>query len=125
LKQIAVTDAGPGRSTLADTYLQVTTTTESQSHARTLARAIVQARLAACVQVLGPIESTYWWNDEVEIAEEWMCLMKTTSGRYPQLEELIKAQHTYEVPEITASPIAHGSDEYLQWIGRETGGPSR
>lgn len=119
------TAAGPpdrGGFTLADTYLQVTTTTESRTHAQALARTIVKARLAACVQVLGPIESTYWWNDEVETAEEWMCLMKTSAGRYPQLEQLIRAEHTYEVPEITASPIALGSDEYLEWIGRETGG---
>jgi periplasmic divalent cation tolerance protein len=113
--------ADRGGCTLADSYLQVTTTTESRTHAQALARTIVKARLAACVQVLGPIESTYWWNDEVETAEEWMCLMKTTARRYPQLEQLIRSQHTYEVPEITASPIALGSDEYLEWIGRETG----
>ena len=109
---------------MADDYLQVTTTTESRTHAQALARTVVQARLAACVQVIGPISSTYWWQAQVEIAEEWMCLMKTTAGRYPALEELIRREHTYEVPEITASPISEGSDDYLQWISRETGGLS-
>ncbi len=78
---------------MADVYLQVTTTTESQSHARQLARSIVQARLAACVQVLGPIESTYWWNGEVEEAREWLCLMKTTATTYSALEAFIRTAH--------------------------------
>ena len=104
---------------MTESYLQVTTTTESETHARTLARQIVEARLAACVQVMGPIESTYWWNDEVEMAQEWLCLMKTTASSYPALEEFIRERHTYETPEITASEIAMGSEEYLEWIGKE------
>jgi periplasmic divalent cation tolerance protein len=104
-----------------DTYLQVTTTTESQAHAQELARAIVEARLAACVQVMGPIQSTYWWKDEIEIGQEWLCLMKTTGDRYPALEAFIKEKHSYETPEIVASEVTLGSGEYLEWIGRETG----
>lgn len=107
---------------MTESYLQVTTTTESQDHARALARQIVEARLAACVQVLGPIQSTYWWNNDVEIAQEWMCLMKTTASAYPALESFIRQEHTYETPEITASEIATGSSEYLVWIGEQTGG---
>lgn len=110
---------------MTESYLQVTTTTESETHARALARQIVEARLAACVQVMGPIQSTYWWNNEVEMAQEWLCLMKTTVLSYPALEEFIREHHTYETPEITASEIAMGSDEYLEWIGKEadnTGG---
>lgn len=104
-----------------ETYLQVTTTTESQAQARDLARAIVEARLAACVQVMGPIQSTYWWREEIETGQEWLCLMKTTASRYPALEEFIKARHTYETPEIVASEVKLGSDEYLEWIGKEAG----
>ncbi|HVL51398.1 MAG TPA: divalent-cation tolerance protein CutA [Actinomycetota bacterium] len=107
---------------MADVYLQVTTTTESQSHAQQLARSVVQARLAACVQVLGPIASTYWWEGEIEDATEWLCLMKTTAATYPALEAFIQSAHTYEVPEITASPITMGSAGYLSWISGETGG---
>lgn len=105
---------------MTNKYLQVTTTTESKEHAQNLARTIVEARLAACVQILGPIEGTYRWNDELETSREWMCLMKTTGSAYPALEALIRAQHTYETPEIIASPITEGSDDYLEWIGRET-----
>lgn len=104
-----------------ETYLQVTTTTESQVHAQELARAIVEARLAACVQVMGPIQSTYWWKDEIEIGQEWLCLMKTTGSQYPALEAFIKEKHSYETPEIVASEVTLGNDEYLEWIGREAG----
>lgn len=104
---------------MTESYLQVTTTTESETHARTLARQIVEARLAACVQVMGPIPSTYWWNNEVEMAQEWLCLMKTRTSNYPSLEAFIRERHTYETPEITASEIVMGSEEYLDWIGKE------
>lgn len=106
---------------MSGTFLQVTTTTESHQHAQDLARSIVEARLAACVQVMGPIESTYWWNDQIELSQEWLCLMKTTAASYPALEAFIKDKHTYEVPEIVASEVTIGSDEYLAWIGTETG----
>ena len=105
---------------MADTYLQVTTTTDSQSHAQHLARAVVEVRLAACVQVVGPLESTYWWKGQMEAAVEWMCLMKTTAAAYPALEAFLRQAHTYETPEITASPISEGSAGYLAWITAET-----
>lgn len=109
---------------MADDYLQVTTTTDSQSHARLLARGVVEARLAACVQVLGPLESTYWWKGEMEEAVEWMCLMKTTTAAYSALEAFLRRSHTYETPEITASPVSRGSAGYLDWISAEVGQPS-
>ncbi|CAN5886452.1 divalent-cation tolerance protein CutA [soil metagenome] len=105
-----------------ESFLQVSTTTESQEDAQELARAIVEARLAACVQVMA-IQSTYWWKDEIEIGQEWMCLMKTTSARYPALEAFIKQRHSYETPEILAWEISMGSEEYLEWIGNEAAGP--
>ncbi|MEX0789918.1 MAG: divalent-cation tolerance protein CutA [Actinomycetota bacterium] len=107
---------------MAESFLQVTTTTESHDGAQDLARAIVEARLAACVQVMA-IQSTYWWNNEIEIGQEWMCLMKTTAARYAALEAFIKQNHPYETPEIVATEITIGSDEYLNWIGSETAGP--
>lgn len=109
---------------MADAYLQVTTTTDSQAHALQLGRSVVQARLAACVQILGPIDSVYRWKGEVEEAREWMCLMKTTAANYPALEAFIEKAHTYETPEITASPISMGSAGYLRWISTETSSSS-
>ena len=105
---------------MTESFLQVTTTTDSQEQSQELAAAVVKARLAACAQVSGPIQSTYWWKDEIEISQEWMCVMKTTAARYPALEEFIKSRHPYETPEIVASQITVGSQEYLEWISTET-----
>ncbi|HMA48056.1 MAG TPA: divalent-cation tolerance protein CutA [Frankiaceae bacterium] len=103
-------------------YLQVTTTAESREDADRLARALLDARVAACVQIVGPITSSYWWKGGVETDEEWLCLIKTTMARFDELAERIKELHSYETPEITAVPISQGSPDYLAWIGRETGG---
>ena len=96
--------------------IQISTTVDSEDAARELASRLVDARLAACVQVLGPIVSTYRWENRVETAAEWLCLIKTRADRFPDVEEAIREHHPYDVPEIVACPIVHGSDPYLQWI---------
>lgn len=101
-------------------YMQVLTTVDSAEGAERLGRSITGARLAACVQIVGPIRSLYWWQDEVEDAQEWQLLIKTTSERLPELEQHIKANHSYDTPEIIATPIPWGSQEYLGWISAET-----
>lgn len=98
----------------------VMTTVESPDDADRLASSLIGERLAACVQRVGPIRSTYWWNGAVETAEEWLCLIKTAEDRYSALEGRIKELHSYEVPEITAVPISGGSAAYLNWITEET-----
>jgi periplasmic divalent cation tolerance protein len=95
---------------------QVMTTTDSREAAQTLAGLLVQNRLAACVQVIGPIASTYWWEGRVEEAEEWLCLAKTRSDRFDEIEQYIRAHHTYDVPEIIALPVSDVSGSYLQWV---------
>jgi periplasmic divalent cation tolerance protein len=105
---------------MTDSYLQVTTATDSKQAAERLARGIVEARLAACVQVLGPVASTYWWKGRVEAAEEWLCLAKTTAGRFEALAAHIHAHHSYETPEVTATPVTRGSADYLGWVSSET-----
>ncbi len=106
---------------MADGYLQVATTTATREAGLRLARGVVDARLAACVQVLGPLTSTYWWNGAVEAADEWLCLMKTTTARFDALAAHITAHHDYETPEITATPITAGGAAYLRWVTAETG----
>jgi periplasmic divalent cation tolerance protein len=101
-------------------YVQVLTTVESTDHAERLGRSVVGARLAACVQIIGPIKSLYWWQGKVEDAQEWQLLMKTTAEHLPELEQHIKANHSYDMPEIIATPIPWGSAEYLGWISAET-----
>ena len=105
---------------MKEKYLQVFTATESKSDAEMIARLTVEKRLAACAQITGPIESTYWWKGENESAKEWGCTMKTTAARYPELEEVVREIHPYENPEIIATPIIQGSKKYLDWIEEET-----
>lgn len=99
--------------------VQVTTTLDTRDGAERLAAAIVEARLAACAQVLGPITSTYRWQGAVETASEWLVLIKTTSDALPALEARLRADHPYEVPEIIAVPVVAGLGAYLEWV-RET-----
>ncbi len=103
-------------------YVQVVTTAGTREDADQIARAVVERRLAACAQVIGPITSTYWWEGEVETAEEWLCLIKSTEEAYPALEEAIRAVHSYEVPEILAVPVIAGNKAYLAWLEDEIGG---
>jgi periplasmic divalent cation tolerance protein len=95
---------------------QVTTTTDSRASAERIAAALVEERLAACAQVVGPVGSTYRWEGRVEQATEWYCHLKTTVARLPALEARLRALHTYQVPEIIAVPISAGHPAYLAWI---------
>ena len=101
-------------------FIQVFTTVEKREDARKIAEVVVGRRLAACVQVVGPIGSTYWWKGKVEDAEEWLCLMKTRKELYGKLEAAVKSVHPYEEPEIIALPIVEGSEGYLRWIEENT-----
>jgi periplasmic divalent cation tolerance protein len=98
-------------------YIQVMTTTGAEEEAERISAALVERRLAACVQVLGPIASRYRWQGEIETAEEWMCVAKTEASRYAELEAAIRELHSYDEPEIVATPIIAGSRSYLDWIG--------
>ena len=98
-------------------FIQVLTTAGSEEEAERIGAALVERRLAACVQVLGPIASTYRWQGEVETAREWICGAKTEASRYAELEAAIRELHSYEEPEIVATPIVAGSQGYLDWIG--------
>jgi periplasmic divalent cation tolerance protein len=101
-------------------YLQVQTTTDSRAEAMELARAAVEARLAACGQVAGPVASTYWWNDELERAEEWFVFFKLPADRYADLAAFIAERHSYDEPEILATPFVAGSPSFLAWVADET-----
>ncbi len=99
-------------------YLQVTTTTDSEEEAERIGAALIERRLAACVQVVGPIVSRYRWRGAVERSTEWMCVAKTSTLRYAELEGAIRELHSYEEPEIVATPVVAGSAGYLEWIDR-------
>ena len=97
-------------------FIQVATTTGSRESALGIAGRLVEARLAACVQVLGPLTSVYRWKGEIETAEEWQCLAKTRRDFYERVEAAIREAHPYELPEILATPIVEGSPGYLEWL---------
>jgi periplasmic divalent cation tolerance protein len=100
--------------------IQVFTTVDSQAAARAIARAVVERRAAACAQIVGPIESTYWWSGEIETAQEWLCILKSTERLYPSLEAAIRQSHPYDTPEILAMPVSAGLSAYLDWLRAET-----
>lgn len=99
--------------------LQVLTTVDSREAASAIARAVVEGRVAACAQVAGPIESTYWWQGAVETAQEWLCIIKSTDQLYEALETTIRDHHPYDVPEILAMPVSAGYSEYISWLESE------
>lgn len=105
-----------------DTLLVLTNLPDTYS-AHALAGALVEARLAACVNILAPCRSVYRWQGKTENAEEVPVLIKTTAARYAALETAIRARHPYELPEIVAVPIERGLPEYLAWVAAETTEP--
>ena len=97
-------------------YVQVLTTVASETEAERIGSTLVERRLAACVQTIGPITSRYRWRGKIEQAEEWQCLAKTEANRYQEVEDAIRELHSYEEPEILAIPVLAGSKGYLDWI---------
>lgn len=101
---------------MSSDYLVILTTFPSREQAQAAAAELVQQKLVACAQVVGPIASTYRWQGAVETAEEWTCTLKTRADRYDAVAATIGKLHPYETPEILATPIVAGSPKYLQWI---------
>lgn len=94
----------------------VITTVETEADALRIARAAVEKRLAACVQVVGPIHSTYRWQGKVEMATEYRCELKTHADRFDALASLMGEIHPYEVPEVIALPVQAVSASYARWV---------
>lgn len=99
-----------------DDYIVIFTTTGSQDDAKNIAEHLVEMRLAACVQVTGPIHSIYRWKDRIENDEEWLCSIKSHKACFSKVERVIKEIHPYDVPEIVALPIVAGSSDYMRWL---------
>ena len=97
-------------------FILISTTTENKTDAESIAAVLLAKRLAACVQIIGPIQSRYWWENAIQQSDEFLCLIKTSSDLYQKVEEAILSVHPYDVPEIVALPIIEGSSSYLSWI---------
>ena len=103
----------------------VLVTCDSVQEGRKIGRALVEARLAACVNILQtPIESIYRWKGSVDTAKEFLLIIKTSRARLKALEAAVKRLHSYDVPEIIALPIERGSRDYLAWLS-ESVSPTR
>lgn len=102
-------------------YVQVLSTAGSEGEAERISAALLDQRLVACVQIVGPIASRYRWQGKLEHAQEWQCLAKTEAARYDEVEAAIRAVHSYEEPEILAIPVLAGSRGYLDWVSASVG----
>jgi periplasmic divalent cation tolerance protein len=101
--------------------LLVLTNLPDRAAAERIAEALVEQKLAACVNILAPCRSVYRWKGGLQRDEEHPMLIKTTAERYPALEQALRAAHPYELPEIIAVPIERGLPQYLAWVAGETG----
>ncbi|MBC3195081.1 divalent-cation tolerance protein CutA [Pseudonocardia sp. C8] len=101
-------------------HVVVLTTTDSEAAARELAAGAVEARLGACAQVLGPITSVFRWDGAVQTEQEWRVEIKTAADRVDKLTAHLAERHSYDEPEIIATPITGGSAGYLSWVAGET-----
>ncbi|MET7990700.1 divalent-cation tolerance protein CutA [Amycolatopsis sp. NPDC005232] len=101
-------------------HVVVTTTVDKEATARNIATSAVDARLAACAQIVGPITSVYRWEDKVRTDSEWRVECKTTADRAGALEEFLNVRHTYALPEIVVTPLVGGSPRYLSWLVEQT-----
>ena len=100
--------------------LVVFCTCASESEALQLAKASVEARLAACVNVLPGVRSLYRWQEKIETADEVLLVLKTTAETFPALRDHIAALHSYDTPEIVALPVVDGAPKYLAWLSAQT-----
>ena len=101
-------------------FIQVVITTASREEAEAIARALVEQRLAACVQISGPMTSVYRWEGRIETAAEWRCTIKSRQSLWEPLLAAIRPLHSYQVPEILALPVLAGNDDYLAWLRDQT-----
>ena len=95
----------------------ILSTTGSRDEAQKIARALVERKLAACVNIVGPIESVYRWQGAVETSEEFLLIIKTTGNACERVRDLIRTLHSYELPECVQLSIEDGLPKYLEWIG--------
>lgn len=103
-------------------YIQIATTTATQEEAQQIAAVLIDQHLVACAQVSGPLVSIYHWQGKVETNAEWLCTLKTHETLFERVSAAIREVHSYQCPEIVATPIIAVSADYLAWLEREIAG---
>jgi len=104
---------------MEEEYIQVITTTEKKGDAEKISEILLHKKLVGCIQIIGPIMSTYWWNDKLEKTSEWLCVAKSSRDLFDEIKKAIRKIHSYEIPEIIAIPIVNGDADYLKWLHDE------
>lgn len=94
-------------------------TTETEAEARDIADQLVSQRRAACVNIVPTVDSLFWWQGKIDSAQERLLIIKTKASLLPEIVDMVRRIHSYEVPEIIALPIVGGNEDYLKWIDSE------
>ena len=103
-------------------YTLIMVTASSREEAEKIATTLLERKLIACANILGPVSSRFWWQGKIDSAEEYMIFMKTKQELFDQIVDNVKQLHSYEVPEIIALPIVEGAKPYLEWINSSLAG---
>jgi periplasmic divalent cation tolerance protein len=102
---------------LQNRYIIVIVTAPSKQEAEKIAQRLLDKRLIACANIIGPVSSVFHWSGKTEHAEEYLMLLKSRKDLFEKLSETVKALHSYEVPEILVLPVVGGLEAYLSWLG--------
>ncbi len=103
-------------------HVVILVTVANQEQADAIAHALVSEHLAACVNIVGPVRSVYYWEDQVQQDQELLLVIKTQAGLFERVAVRVKELHSYQTPEIIALPITAGSEAYLAWLSAATTG---
>jgi periplasmic divalent cation tolerance protein len=101
-------------------FIFVYITCKDRTEALSIGKAVVEARLAACANIIDGMDSIYWWNDQLQVEKEAILIMKSRRDLFAELTEKVKSVHSYEVPCVVALPIEEGNQDYLNWLMTET-----
>lgn len=101
-------------------FIFVYITCKDRAEAMSIGKAVVEARLAACANIIDRMDSIYWWNDQLQVEQEAILIMKSRRDLFAELTEKVKSAHSYEVPCVVALPIEQGNQDYLNWLMTET-----
>ena len=103
-------------------YTLIMVTASSREEAEKIATTLLERKLIACANILGPVSSRFWWQGKIDSAEEYVIFMRTKRELFDQVADNVKQLHSYEVPEIIALPIVEGAKPYLEWINSSLAG---
>ncbi len=101
-------------------FIVVLVTTGSREEAQQIAEALLEQRKAACVNVVPQVSSRFWWQGQLDSADENLLIIKTAASMLEDIIGIVKSKHSYDVPEVIALPIVGGNPDYLDWVAGET-----